>query len=222
MIGAFMLQQVAQHVAETTRVVVDTARAAGLPQPGVTAGGAKAIVVSLVRNPAMWLIVAFGVGSILEAVALVFLYRASDSARKRVSGIFLWTVHPFTGPDGRPSFSKIVDLLVIAAYWSGAAIPEGVPLMVIGSAHGTKILLAMIDKLSLGVTSAGTFARTLARTESTSDATTTTNVNQRTENITRAENITRTIDEKIGRGPTGEPLRSNPPVAGATTPSGDD
>lgn len=142
---------------------------AALPQPGVAAGGSKAVTIAVHANPALWLIGALIVGSLLEAFVLLILYRASEPIRRHVSGAFVWAVHPFTGPDGRPSFSKIVDLLVLGGYWSGAPIPEGVAMLVIGSAHGTKVLLAIVDKLSLNVNSAAQLARTITRTETKTD-----------------------------------------------------
>lgn len=191
------------------------APAVQLPQPGVTAGGSKAFPLALEWNPALWLIVALGIGAVLEAAALLVLARAKPATATRITGLVTWAVHPFTGPDGRPSFTKIVDLLIIGAFWSGAPIPEGVALLVIGSAHGTKVLLAIVDKLSWTLGESNTLARSIATSANTSTSTSTAHT------VTTAEAAARGIDATVGRGPAGEPLRSNPPVANATTPAGE-
>jgi hypothetical protein len=130
----------------------------------------------------------------------------------------VWLVHPFTGTDGRLSFSKLICVGVLVHYAISANMPAVVACWIIAASFGTKVLLAVVDKTGLSVSSATSLAGSFARTESdaetrsasTSDATSDTRVT--------TEQITRNIQEE--RGPTGEPPRSLPPI-GATTPGGD-
>ena len=57
-----------------------------------------------------------------------------------------------TADDGWPSFAKIVTILVIVSYFIRCPIPLGVSLVVVSAAHGTKVLLALINSKSITAT----------------------------------------------------------------------
>jgi hypothetical protein len=170
---------------------------------GPDSTAAKSVAIAFRMNPAMWFLVAVAACSVLEALALLLLFRFSDRLRDHVSRLFNRLIKPLCDETGDLSFAHIIDVLIIAAYWGGAMIPEGVAVLVIASSHGTPVLMAAIDKMSLGVTSATNLARTVteARTE--------TKIDERHETIER-----KYTDD-------GVPKYSAPPVPGAMTAAGE-
>lgn len=90
------------------------------------------------------------------------------------------------------STSKIMAFAILAAFWTGKEIPSPVVGLLLATAFGYSAWKDWVAK--------GTWA--MSSTES------------------REEKIVHTITEQ--RGPTGEPLKSNPPVVGAKTLSGDE
>jgi hypothetical protein len=134
---------------------------------------------------------------------------------RRISDGLLALIHPITGADGRVSFSKLISVAVLAHYAVSANLPAVVACWIIAASFGAKILLAVIDKTGLTVSSAtslmGSAAKSFTRTES--DATSTAHSDVTIHTIEEK----RIVDE---RGPTGEPPVSLPPDPAARTVDG--
>jgi hypothetical protein len=166
-----------------------------------------------------WILYAV-VGTLLALVLVLAAHRGASGERLAV-----WLVHPFTGTDGRLSFSKLVCVGVLVHYAISANLPAVVACWIIAASFGTKVLLAVVEKTGLSASAASTIASAFSRTESdaetrsasTSDSKSDSKSDTRSESHNVNEQITRTIVEE--RGPTGEPPRSLPPM-GATTPDG--
>lgn len=65
-----------------------------------------------------------------------------------------WCISPVTGNDGRPSWSKLVTAGVLVLYALSANLPATVAIVAICAAHGTKVLLAVIQRSTFATTSA--------------------------------------------------------------------
>lgn len=79
--------------------------------------------------------------ALIELVALL----AIAGRTKWIPTSWGYLTHPLTGDDGRLSFTKLFSVFVALLYALGAPIPAVVACFLIASAHGTKILLALIE-----------------------------------------------------------------------------
>lgn len=90
-----------------------------------------------------------------EALAILVLarFRAGISIHERLVLAATYCVHPLTGTDERLSWSKIITLAVLVAYWTRGAVvmPQGVAYAIIAASHGTKVLLALIGNMKVNV-----------------------------------------------------------------------
>lgn len=73
---------------------------------------------------------------------LKFGRRAYD----RAFGMWTWGISPITGEDGRPSWAKIITAYVVTLYLFTEHLPASVAIAAIVAAHGTKALLAYINR----------------------------------------------------------------------------
>jgi len=139
----------------------------------------------------------------LLLAALVALY-AQPPRGTRVRSAWDFVVYPLTGPDKGLSWSKLITAFVLVLYGVGAAVPQGVAITAIAAAHGVKVLLALIDKMSLNIASADTLnvarSTTTSTTRATSDSTTTTNQNQ----------MSKTVVEILARRDAGDGTEAAP------------
>jgi hypothetical protein len=67
-----------------------------------------------------------------------------DRVEQRVARPVRWVVSPITGDDGRPSWWKIMGVLVLASYWRRVPLPESVAVVLLFCAFGVKVALALI------------------------------------------------------------------------------
>jgi hypothetical protein len=79
--------------------------------------------------------------ALVELIALL----AISGKTKWIPATFSYVTFPLTGDDGRISFTKLFDVFIASLYALGAPIPASVAIVLVASAHGTKVLLAWFD-----------------------------------------------------------------------------
>lgn len=79
--------------------------------------------------------------ALIELIALL----AIAGRTKWIPTSWGYLTHPLTGDDGRLSFTKLFSVFVALLYALGAPVPAVVACFLIASAHGTKVLLALIE-----------------------------------------------------------------------------
>lgn len=62
-----------------------------------------------------------------------------------------WCAAPVLGRDGRPSFSKLVLVAVLALYAMGAPLPQLVAIAAMVCSYGWKGVLAFLERSSFGL-----------------------------------------------------------------------
>jgi hypothetical protein len=97
--------------------------------------------------------------ALVLAVLLALIILGIVVARRRwIPTAWAYVTHPLTGDDQRISFTKLFDLTIVGVYaLHPNAIPASVAIVLVVSAHGTKVLMAWITGKTLSdLTSADT------------------------------------------------------------------
>ena len=76
----------------------------------------------------------------------------------------LWKSCGMSGADGDLSFSKLITLMVLLAFACGRGFPSAVAITLIASAHGTRVLLALIRSRTVTAAAANRIETTLTIT----------------------------------------------------------
>lgn len=94
--------------------------------------------------------------ALLELIALL----AIAGRTKWIPTSWGYITHPLTGDDGRLSFTKLFSVFIALLYALGAPVPAVVACFLIASAHGTKVLLALIESRTATATATETATST--------------------------------------------------------------
>lgn len=77
--------------------------------------------------------------------------------------LITWCISPVTGQDGRPSWAKLITAAVLGLYAIKAPVPGSVAIVAIAAAHGTKVLLAALQRST--ITTVATTALNYSRSD---------------------------------------------------------
>lgn len=82
---------------------------------------------------------------VLAAFVALVILSIVVARRDWIPTAWAYVTHPLTGDDSRISFTKLFDLTIVGVYAVRAnAIPASVAIVLVASAHGTKVLMAWI------------------------------------------------------------------------------
>jgi hypothetical protein len=81
----------------------------------------------------------------LGALVVLIILAIIVARHQWIPTAWAYVTHPLTGDDQRISFTKLFDLTIVGVYAIRTnAIPASVAIVLVASAHGTKVLMAWI------------------------------------------------------------------------------
>lgn len=83
----------------------------------------------------------------------------------RVAAALRWVGAPLCGQDGRPSFSKLIVITVLAMYAMAVSLPVAVAIAAIAASFGVRVFLAFLSRARVDVSALDARSSSVARQE---------------------------------------------------------